>query len=264
MDVIIDDMDYTLFKRKVNDFIGFDLNSYKQKQMYRRLNSLIARLNVKTFADYFNLIKNDPSKLEEFKNFVTINVTEFFRNPEKFDDLIQFVLPELIKNSHNGLKIWSAGCSLGAEAYTLSIIMQENFRFVPYSIIATDIDEEILKKAKLGVYMENEIRNIPKHILNKYFTQNDKGGAIQENVKKNVTFKKNNLLQDIFERDFDLILCRNVVIYFTEETKNILYKKFYDSLKANGILFVGGTENILNSKELGFIVPKPFFYKKAK
>lgn len=264
MDVVIEDLDYNLFKKKVYEFMGLDLNSYKQKQMYRRLNSLLQRLNLKNYSDYFNLIRSDAEKLEEFKNYVTINVTEFYRNPEKFDDLIKFIIPELIRNNPSQLKIWSAGCSLGAEAYTMSMIMQEHFRTTKYSILATDIDEEIIRRAKQGIYIENEIRNIPKHVFGKYFEKTEKGARVTDYAKANVIFKKNNLLEDRFDHDFDLILCRNVVIYFTEEAKNLLYKKFYDALRPNGILFVGGTENILNSKEIGFTVPKPFFYKRAK
>lgn len=262
MEPIIEDLDYKTFKNKVNSLIGLDLDCYKQKQMYRRLNSLLARLNIKNFNEYFNVIKSDKEKLEEFKNFVTINVTEFFRNPEKFDDLITKILPEIMKSSGRTIKIWSAGCSLGAEAYTTSIILREKFPLAKFTILATDIDEEIIKKAKAGIYSQNEIRNVSPEYKKKYFTETEAGFKIDEKVKQNIIFKKNNLLKDPFENDFDLIMCRNVVIYFTEEAKSMLYKKFYNSLKTNGILFVGGTENILNSREIGFTTPHTFFYKK--
>lgn len=258
-----DDLDYEEFKININKLMGLDLNAYKQKQMYRRLNSLIKRLGMSNYKEYFNLIKENKEQLEYFKNYVTINVTEFFRNPAKFEELQTIILPKLIKNSPNGLKIWSAGCSLGAEAYTLSIIMHEFFPKIPYKIYATDIDEDILNKAKKGIYGPNELKNIDEKMLRRYFTSVEGLEKIRDNIKESVIFKKNNLLKDSFEIGYDLILCRNVVIYFTEQAKDILYRKFFNSLKTNGVLFVGGTENILNAKEIGFSSPKTFFYEKT-
>lgn len=257
-----DDKDFEEFKIKINQLIGLDLNAYKQKQMYRRLNSLIRRLNMPGYKEYYDVLKASKEQVEYFKNYVTINVTEFFRNPTKFDELRKIILPELIKKSPNGLKIWSAGCSLGAEAYTLSIIMNEYFPKIPFKIYATDIDEDILAKAKKGIYGPNELKNIENIIKKKYFTRYEGLDKINDSIKKNVIFKKNNLLKDSFDGNYDLILCRNVVIYFTEQAKNILYKKFFAALKTKGILFVGGTENILNSREIGFVSPKTFFYEK--
>jgi chemotaxis protein methyltransferase CheR len=202
-----------------------------------------------------------------FKDFLTINVTEFFRNTEKFDDLRTNILPDFVQRARaerRSVRMWSAGCSNGSEAYTLAIIMEEYFRGVEYSILATDIDETIMNVAREGEYRELEIKGMNKALLAKYFTTSPDGlrWKLRQELKRNVKFTRNNLLEDQFLKGFDLILCRNVVIYFTDSAKDVLYKKFHEALAPNGVLFIGGTESILNSKEVGFSRHTNLFYFK--
>jgi chemotaxis protein methyltransferase CheR len=131
-----------------------------------------------------------------------------------------------------------------------------------HRILATDLDVEMLAKAKRGVYTLNDIKNIPAARLSKYFKQEKEQYTLVEEIKSRVEFKQHNLLLDKFESSFDLILCRNVVIYFTEAAKETLYKRFFTALKPGGVLFVGGTEAILNFREIGFNHYLPFFYRK--
>jgi chemotaxis protein methyltransferase CheR len=160
------------------------------------------------------------------------------------------------------LNIWSAGCSIGAEPYSMAIILKEKTPNTKHRILATDLDSEILAKAKKAQYTNNEMKNMPQNRLTKYFTQVDGQYILNEDIKSRVEFQKHNLLLDRFESGFDLILCRNVVIYFTEEAKDGLYRRFFASLKPGGVLFVGGTEAILNFRDIGFGHYLPFFYRK--
>lgn len=133
---------------------------------------------------------------------------------------------------------------------------------VRHRILASDLDIEILAKAKKGVYMENEIKAMTPERKKKYFDVVDGKYAVKQEIKSAIEFKRHNLLKDPFEKDFDLILCRNVVIYFTEEAKDQLYANFFRALKPGGILFVGATEAILNFRKLGYTSFQPFFYQK--
>jgi chemotaxis protein methyltransferase CheR len=193
---------------------------------------------------------------------LTINVSEFFRNADKFGLLETDIIPYLLKTNES-LNIWSAGCSIGAEPYSLSIIMKELTPSKRHRILATDLDIEIIGKAKKGIYTADEIRAMRPDRKTKYFTKTPDGKfAIKPEIKTCVDFKRHNLLKDPFEKNFDLILCRNVVIYFTEEAKDVLYRNFFKALRPGGILFVGGTESILNSRQMGYETYKPFFYQR--
>ncbi|MEG6584305.1 CheR family methyltransferase [Dendrosporobacter sp. 1207_IL3150] len=256
-----DEKDWEIFKQKFNAKSGINLNDYKPTQMQRRITNLMTRHGVKNYAGFFELIDRSPQLYKDFVDYLTINVTEFFRTPEKFVELEKKVLPELLAKSPK-LNIWSAGCSIGAEPYSLAIILNELTPSVKHRILASDLDIEILAKAKQGVYTANEFKNIPQNREQKYFKQVQTNYVISEDIKSRVEFKRHNLLMDKFETGFDLILCRNVVIYFTEEAKDNLYRRFFAALKPGGVLFVGGTEAILNFRDIGFQSYVPFFYRK--
>lgn len=256
-----DDADYTLFKRKVKAAYGLDLESYKRPQMERRLRANMDRYGLKTFAQYFAHIEKDKAALDEFLDRATINVSEFFRNPDQFDTLQNRIIPELLKTFGN-LTVWSAGSSHGAEAYTLAIMLSEQFPGRKYTILGTDIDDRMLDKARKGAYLQHEIRNVSGPKLLKWFDKNGDNYYIKDSLKSLVTFRKHNLLEDPFPKGVDLILCRNVVIYFTEEAKATLYRRFFDSLKPGGYLFVGGTERINEYQDIGYECPISFFYRK--
>ena len=258
----MDDKDWELFKQKLNRKTGIDLQLYKEQQMRRRINNLIVKTPYKSYTVYFNEIVKDKQKFADFIEYLTINVSEFFRNADKFGLLESDIIPYLLKRS-DSLNIWSAGCSIGAEPYSLAIIMKELTPGKKHRILASDLDIEIIGKAKRAVYTADEIRAMRADRKVKYFTKTPDGKfALKPEIKMCVDFKRHNLLKDPFESNFDLILCRNVVIYFTEEAKAELYKNFFKALKPGGILFVGGTESILNSRQIGYETYRPFFYQK--
>ncbi len=260
----MDEKDWALFKEKLNKKTGIDLQLYKEPQMKRRIGNLVTRAEFKSFSAYFDHVSKNKDDFAEFIEYLTINVSEFFRTPDKFAKLETDVIPYLMKTSPK-LNIWSAGCSIGAEPYSLSIIMKEMTPNVRHRILASDLDIDILAKARKGVYTENELKAIKPDRKAKYFTKGPDGTyAVKPEIKSAVEFKRHNLLKDKFESGFDLILCRNVVIYFTEEAKDQLYANFFEALRPGGILFVGATEAILNFRKLGYTSFQPFFYQRPE
>ncbi len=255
--------DYEEFKRRVRELTGLDLSSYKQRQMQRRINSLMDSLKVPTYHQYFRLLQADPVRYEEFLKRITINVSEFFRNPERFADLEQKYLPQLLGKGR-ALKVWSAGCSTGPEPYSLAILLLDRAPGFPHRVLGTDIDRVVLERAKAGVYQATELKNVSPARLARYFERVGEAYRVKDEVKAMVDLRRQNLLTDQFDCDFDLILCRNVVIYFTEEAKHLLYQKFYQALAPGGIFLVGGTEPILRYREYGYEAVGPTFYRRPE
>ena len=254
---------YEDFKKEVLKLTGIDLNAYKERQMKRRIDTLIGRNGFTGYVDYTKLISTDAQKLDEFVNYLTINVSEFYRNPALWDTLEQSVLPKLIEQYGSNLKIWSAACSTGDEPYTIAMILAKKMPLNRIHILATDLDEQVIEKAKIGVYGPNSLKGLPDEYKKQYFEQmGEKAYKISDDIKRCVEFKKHNLLKDPYPSGCHLIVCRNVMIYFTEEAKDQIYRKFNDALVKGGCLFVGNTEQIINYKELGFGFEKLFFYNK--
>jgi chemotaxis protein methyltransferase CheR len=172
------------------------------------------------------------------------------------------VLPSLLKNSAR-LNIWSAGCSDGQEPYSISMILDELTPGVKHRIFATDIDKESLSKGNAGgPYQAAEIRNLPQALLMKYFYFGENGYTVNEKIRERIVFSPLDLTRDKFPIGFDLIVCRNVTIYFSNETKRTLSLNFQNALKENGILFIGATETMLDAADLGFQRVHPCFYRK--
>lgn len=257
-------MDFPEFYTWVEKELGVSLNSYKPTQLNRRIGSLMDRKSIKNLTEYRDLLKKDRNEREAFLDYVTINVTEFFRNPEFFYALAEIIKKEINPNINNKtMKIWSAGCSLGCEAYSLSMLLNEMSQKRNYSILATDIDLRIIAKAKEGKYGTIEIKSMDKKYLDKYFLKEDDKYIIDEKIKSKVTFKKQDLILDRYDNDFDIIVCRNVLIYFKDEVKNEIIQKFISSLRKGGLLFVGATESINSYKDYGLEKLSPFIYKKV-
>ncbi|WP_425448656.1 CheR family methyltransferase [Dethiothermospora halolimnae] len=251
---------YEKFKKDVYKLLGIDLSCYKEKQMKRRINSLLTRNNFNDFNDYFTGIKSDKKLLEEFINYLTINVSEFYRNPNQWKVLEGFV--ENMLQTKNNLKIWSSACSTGEEPYSLVMLLSKFLPMKKIKVIATDIDMEAISKAKLGIYNEKSLQNLPNNFKKDFFEKVGNSYKINDEIKNCVEFRKMNLLADKYPQGNDLVVCRNVLIYFTEEAKDKIYKKFHQSLNNKGLLFVGSTEQIILPDRYNFIAEKTFFYKK--
>lgn len=254
---------YESFKEAVFSITGIDLNSYKERQMKRRIEALIAKNGITSYSDYAYLLKHNKIMLEEFINYITINVSEFYRNPEQWRTLEREVIPYLMDHFGRDLKIWSAACSTGDEPYSMAMLLSKFLPLNKIKIIATDIDKNVLQKADLGIYNVKSLKALPDEFINKYFIKlNDKTYQISSDIKNCVIFKQHDLLKDNYPENCDLIICRNVLIYFTDEAKNKIYARFNKALKKDGLLFVGSTEQIMQASQLGFTGYKPFFYRK--
>lgn len=255
--------DYESFKKKIFELTTIDLNAYKERQMKRRIDTLIARNKYTDYDSYVLALKTNRELFDEFVNYLTINVSEFYRNPQLWEVLEKEILPHLMSRFGNGLKIWSAACSTGDEPYSLVMLLSKFMPLSKIKIIATDIDKQVLEKARMGIYSPNSLNGLPKEFKDKFFTPVGNSFKISDDIKKCVEFKNHNLLKDEYPANCHLIVCRNVMIYFTEEAKEEIYKKFNRSLVKEGILFVGSTEQIINYKDMGYSSKKLFFYEKV-
>ena len=239
--------DYELFKKQVFGLTQIDLSCYKERQMKRRIDALITKCKITSYEEYIRLLKTDKVRLDEFVAYLTINVSEFYRNPEQWKLLEDEMLPYLFERFGNDLHMLLA-------------------KFIPLDkihVYATDIDRQVLEKAQIGIYDEKSLKGLPKEFVSKYFTQvSDRSYQISDQIKRCVKFCQHNLLKDRYPKECDMIVCRNVMIYFTEEAKKEIYQKFNASLKKDGLLFVGSTEQIISPGNIGFASLKSFFYKR--
>lgn len=235
---------------------GIDLRLYKRPQMERRLNSLREKHGCKEFGEWLIELKSNPSLLHQFLDKMTINVSEFFRNIDRWESLCQLLKPNV--RSKQTLKAWSAACSTGEEPYTLAILMEQIIG-QPYHILATDIDENVLNQARLGKYRAHQVKTMPKYAT-QYLHQQDQEWQISSQLKQHITFSQHNLLSDQYPQSLDLIICRNVLIYFTDEAKQQVIREFSNALKIGGLLFVGSTEQFLRTDMHGMVPMAPFIY----
>lgn len=256
--------DYEYFKKEVYTLTKIDLNAYKEKQMKRRIDTLIAKHKVTGYDKFVETLKKDRTVFDDFVNYLTINVSEFYRNPDQWQLMDKEIIPELVTKFGKNLKIWSAACSTGDEPYSLVMALSRHIPLNQIKIIATDIDKQVIAKAKAGLYSEKSIASVPQDLKNKYFDKIGPSYKIKDEIKNRVEFKEHNLLKDSYPDRCDLIVCRNVLIYFTEEAKLEVFKKFNAALKKDGILFIGSTEQIINYREIGYERKNSFFYVKNK
>ncbi|MCM1187844.1 MAG: protein-glutamate O-methyltransferase CheR [bacterium] len=254
--------DYEYFKKEIMAMTAIDLNCYKEKQMKRRIDTLIAKHKIEGYDKYVLGLKKDKELFEEFVNYITINVSEFYRNPDQWKLMDEEVIPELIKKFGHHLKIWSAACSTGDEPYSLVMALSKHMPLNNIKIYATDLDKQVIAKAKVGLYSSKSILGVPADLKKKYFTQIGGSYKISDEIKARVEFKEHNLLKDSYATDYHMIVCRNVLIYFTEEAKEEVFRKFCKSLASGGVLFIGSTEQIINYKEIGYERKNSFFYQK--
>lgn len=255
--------DYEDFKKAILQLTKVDLNAYKEQQMKRRILSLISKHKLDGFEQYVSALKTDKEMYEEFLNYFTINVSEFYRNPEQWEMMDKQVIPELIQRFGKNLKIWSAACSTGDEPYSLVMALSKHIPLNQIRIYATDIDKQVIEKAKAGLYAEKSIAAVPADLKSKYFEKIGNGSfQISDEIKSRVTFREHNLILNDYQKDFNYIVCRNVLIYFTEEAKDAVFRKFYQSLVPGGVLFIGSTEQITDYKDIGYVRKSSFYYEK--
>ncbi len=240
---------------------GLDLTQYRAEQMERRLMAALHRMGLNSPEEFVVRARQNPALFADLVDRLTIHVTEFFRNPELFEVLRRRVLPELLVRFRD-LRVWSAGCAHGAEAYSVAILLLELDPSGEWSVLGTDIDRGVLQQAEEGVYGEQDIRNVSPQRRAQYFTREQERWRVGPALRQRVRFRRHDLLSDPFGGPWHLILCRNVVIYFTEEAKQDLYRRFLQALAPGGYLFVGAAEQVFGAREMGFEPVYPFFYRR--
>jgi len=218
---------------------NIDLSYYRESYIERRIRVRMRKSRSKTIEEYIEKLKTDEIERKNFIDEIGINVSYFFRNKSTFDKIRKIIFPELRKREN--VYIWSAGCAMGEEPYSLAILLKEE-NIPNYKIFATDIDTEIIEKAKEGIYTKDKFVETPEDIVKNYFNELDGKFKISENIKKNVTFLIHDIIKDPPFTSFDLILCRNVVIYFIKKKQVKVFENLYKSLKKGGYLVLGKTE----------------------
>lgn len=255
--------DYGRFCEGVRRLCGVDLSHYRSGQMERRLRSFAGRSGHTDLDAYLESIRRDPVARDEFLDRMTINVSELFRNPDRFADLERTHIPHLLEESSRGLRVWSAACSYGAEPYSLAILLAEAAPGRRHEIRGTDIDRRILERAKAGEFSSADMRNVSAERRRRWFGDAPDGGAVaNDELRRSVRFSHLDLLGGGYPAGMDLILCRNVVIYFTEEAKEGIYARLRQALRPGGLLMVGATEGIAGAEANGWTRVATFLYQR--
>jgi chemotaxis protein methyltransferase CheR len=260
-----DDADYQLFQQKVLNRTGIRLQDYKAEQMRRRIASMSSSVGCKSFVEFYTAMERDTALLGKFLDGMTINVTELLRNPDRFADLTKVVLPPMLKQRAGlPLSVWSAGCSYGAEAYTVAMLLEEMAPHLNHRVKGTDVDLTVLARADSAHFSEADMANISKARRDRFFVDPGTGSFLPSMaLRRIVDFSRHDLLADPYPTaSYDIAICRNVLIYFTEEAKERIYRGFFRSLRPGGVLFVGGTERLSDHRAIGFELIMPFFYRK--
>lgn len=256
----------------IKTYYGIYLKEEKQALLVGRLQNTLIENGFHDFSEYYDYIISDKTgvAVTTLINCITTNHTFFMREEDHFKYFIDKALPAITKRAKDkDLRIWSAGCSSGEEPYTLSMIIDEYFGkeklFWDAKILATDISSKVLEKARKGVYSNEKIATLPTNWKLSYFCNYDKDNCmIRDQFRNEVIFRKFNLMDKTFpfKRKFHVIFCRNVMIYFDEQTKRELIDKFYDSLEYGGYLFIGHSES-LDRNQTRFQYVMPSVYRKV-
>ncbi|HTE64511.1 MAG TPA: protein-glutamate O-methyltransferase CheR [Solirubrobacteraceae bacterium] len=250
--------DFTPFCEAVRTICGVDLLQYKRAQMERRIRTWTARRGTEDLGEYARRLRADAAELDAFLDRVTINVSQLWRHPEQWTALATTILPELAERGR--VRAWSAGCSYGAEAYTLAAVCREAIPAARVEITGTDLDHRMVARARRGGFTPEDARGAPQRALERYFP----GGQATEELRRMVRFATGDLLRMPVPRErYDLVLCRNTVIYFTEAVRDALHVRLVDALRPGGYLVVGASERVADPRGLNLTSPFHFIYRKG-
>lgn len=264
------DKEFNLIKEMVYNEFGIALTEKKKTLIESRFSNTLNQRDIHSFSEYFEVLKKDNTGTEmmEFVNRITTNHTFFFREQRHFDFMRKVVIPQMIERESKtrDLRIWSAGCSSGEEAYSIAMLLDDYFGEKKYlwdtQILATDISTKVLTQAMEGRYTIDQTNQLSKQFSNKYLRRDHHYCYVNDRIKREIIFRKFNLTSPFhFKKPFHLIFCRNVMIYFDQESKRQLLEKFYNALVPGGYLFIGHSESIEN-KKIGFRFIEPAIYQK--
>ena len=260
--------DFHNLKTNIKRLLDFNTEQYKNTYLGRRFDSRLRVFKLDTYSEYWELLKTDKAEQEKLLQELTINVTEFFRDNTVYQAFKDQVIPQILENKQHGkIKIWSAGSSDGKEAYSIAMTFSEILRNQNVAnkieIIGTDIDKECLNTATNGVYVskpgihQTDVEKQTSFLNNskKYFDIDENIFRVKPEIKQLTSFRYHDLISGEKKRGFDIIFCRNVVIYFTRELQEILYKDYYNALNPGGFFIMGKTETLTGEARELF---KPF------
>lgn len=223
---------------------GLKLERYRESYLRRRLELRMRCLGIDDLSTYFRYLRTNDAEINELLNVIAINVTEFMRDITPFEFFMKNILPELSMRRKT-LRFWSAGCANGDEAYSIAIAVLETLPECNFSVYATDIDEDSLEKAKRGIYSREQLKNLSRELVEKYFERVGDQFRVRDFVRRHVRFKRHDLTsEEPVTKFLDTIFCRNVMIYFTEEQKEKVIRDFYEALNSGGYLIIGKSESI--------------------
>lgn len=250
--------DFTALCEAVRALCGVDLLQYKRPQMERRIRSWTARRGTEDLGEYAGRLKTDPAELDAFLDRVTINVSQLWRHPSQWTALAGTILPELAERGR--VRAWSAGCSYGAEAYTLAAVCREAIPDARVEIKGTDLDHRMVARARQGAFSADDARGAPPASIARFFP----AGQVTEELRRMVSFDVGDLLRmPVAPESYDLVLCRNTVIYFTEAVRDALHRRLVAALAPGGYLVVGTSERVADPRGLGLESSFHFIYRKG-
>ncbi|HVV91068.1 MAG TPA: CheR family methyltransferase [Solirubrobacterales bacterium] len=239
----------------LRDSRGFDFSGYTRATLERRIRKRMGEVEVADYDDYIDYLEANPREFAELFNTILINVTGFFRDPEAWDYLREEVIPQLVEAvpDDEQIRVWSAGCASGEEAYTaaiclLEVLGEETFK-QRVKIYATDIDEEALAEARAAVYPRKAFEDLPKELVDRYFVENGRGFGFRPDLRRSVIFGRNELLQDAPISRIDLLICRNVLMYFTVDAQTRILSQLNFALRDRGFLFLGKSEMLVRHSD---------------
>lgn len=257
------DTEFILIKKRLRALLGIDLESYKSPQMRRRLDGYLERVHATSWAEFLRQLDRDPRAVRQLRDYLAINVTSFFRDRHKWEELRTQIMP-LIRRRGQVLRAWSAACSVGAEPFSLAILFQEDPLIWRYQVLGTDIDRDALDRARAGgPYTADEVKEVDAPLLARYFRRAEDGYWVQNTLRQRVEFAEKDLLRSAAKEEFDLVVCRNVLIYFTEEAKAQVIHNLMQALKPGGVLFIGATESIPSGRFVGLERLSLSFYRRV-
>lgn len=232
---------------------GISIHEYKRNYIVRRIRARVVRSEVHTYKAYFNFLLKNHQEIDIIKKSLSINVTRFFRNRDTFDFVLKNVLPIVTRERvNNTIQMWSAGCAVGAEPYSMAMMMDK--MMTPYSIQATDIKSELLDLARGALYDKGYLGELNPVEIENYFDEIDETTVkVKKKYRSKVNFFKLNLLEDRYPMNFDIIFCRNVLIYIDKEPQIKIINGFMDALRPGGFLILGRTESIFRNRQVGNI-----------
>jgi chemotaxis protein methyltransferase CheR len=254
--------EYVDFCVGVRRLTGLDLGSYNRAQMERRIRSHAERHDTPVLRDFLRRLRASPEWLESFLDRITINVSELYRDPAQYETLRAKVVPELRRQNTGSIQVWSAGCSYGAEAYTLACILSEE-GVARFGVTGSDIDPRMVARARRGWFSSADMRHVPPRVRDAHFAAADGGFLARAALATRLRFRSDDLLAATYAGGWDLVLCRNVVIYFTDAARAGVHRNIAASLRPGGYLMIGPTERVADPRALGLVAVHPFMYRKS-